>query len=97
MVCCFARCPLATLSQAPNLVFLHQLPVSFVEQDHRFIKKITKPMFGFKSFLTAEQTLKGIEAIHMIKKGQAENHSSVISAVEWLNKIFGIVAKLITL
>jgi transposase-like protein len=33
---------------------------NIVEQDHRFIKKITKPMLGFKSFLTAEQTLKGI-------------------------------------
>ncbi|NRF94565.1 DDE-type integrase/transposase/recombinase [Paenibacillus frigoriresistens] len=54
---------------------------NIVEQDHRFIKKITKPMFGFKSFLTAEQTLKGIEAIHMIWNGQAENNSSVLSAV----------------
>jgi IS6 family transposase len=49
-------------------------------------------MLGFKSFLTAEQTLKGIEAMHMIRKGQAEYNSSVLSAVEWLNKIFGIVA-----
>jgi IS6 family transposase len=65
---------------------------NIVEQDHRFIKKITKPMLGFKSFLTAEQTLKGIEAMHMIRKGQAEYNSSVLSAVEWLNKIFAIVA-----
>ncbi|NOU62684.1 DDE-type integrase/transposase/recombinase [Paenibacillus sp. LMG 31461] len=36
---------------------------NIVEQDNRFINKITKPMFGFKSFLTAEQTSKGIEAI----------------------------------
>ncbi|OPH51904.1 hypothetical protein BC351_34395 [Paenibacillus ferrarius] len=39
-----------------------------------------------------DQTLKGIEALHMIRKGQAENNSSVLSDVEWLNKIFGIVA-----
>jgi IS6 family transposase len=51
-----------------------------------------KPMLGFKSFLTAEQTLKGIEAMHMIRKGQAENNSSVLSAFKWLNKIFGILA-----
>jgi len=63
-----------------------------VEQDHRFIKKITKPMLGFKTFLTAEQTLKGIETMHMIRKGQAEDHSSVLTAVEWLNKIFGLTA-----
>jgi IS6 family transposase len=65
---------------------------NIVEQDHRFIKKITKPMLGFKTFLTADQTLKGIEAMHMIRKGQAENNSSVLSAVEWLNKIFGLAA-----
>jgi IS6 family transposase len=57
------------------------------EQEHRFIKKITKPMLGFKSFLTAEKTLKGIEAMHMIRKGQVGNNSSVLTAVEWLNKI----------
>jgi IS6 family transposase len=49
-------------------------------------------MHGFKSFLTAEQTLKGIEVMNMIRKEQAENNSSVLSAVEWLNKMFGIVA-----
>ncbi|NRF93872.1 DDE-type integrase/transposase/recombinase [Paenibacillus frigoriresistens] len=53
---------------------------NIVEQDHRFIKKITKPMLGFKSLLTADQTLKGIEALHMIRKGQADDNSSVLSA-----------------
>jgi IS6 family transposase len=47
-------------------------------------------MLGFKTFLSAEQTLKGIEAMHIIKKGQAENNSPVLTAVEWLNKIFGL-------
>jgi IS6 family transposase len=63
---------------------------NIVEQDHRFIKKITKPMLGFKTFKTAEQTLKGIEAMHMIRKVQDET-SSVLTAVEWINKIFRIV------
>ncbi|NHN34902.1 DDE-type integrase/transposase/recombinase [Paenibacillus sp. S3N08] len=56
---------------------------NIVEQDHRFIKKITKPMLGFKKLQTAEQTLKGNEAMHMIRKGQVET-SSVFTAVEWL-------------
>jgi IS6 family transposase len=47
---------------------------NIVEQDHRFIKKIIKPMLGFKTFHTAEQTLKGIEAMHMIRKGQSETN-----------------------
>ncbi len=41
-----------------------------IEQDHRFIKKITKPMKGFKAFHSAEATLTGIELHHMIRKGQ---------------------------
>lgn len=43
---------------------------NIVEQDHRFIKKITRPMLGFKSFHSAAATLAGIETAHMIRKGQ---------------------------
>jgi transposase, IS6 family len=59
---------------------------------NRLIKKITKPMLDFKSLLIADQTLKGIEAMHMIRKGQAEYHSTVLSTIELINKLFGIVA-----
>ena len=45
-----------------------------VEQDHRFIKKITKPMMGFKAFHSARATLAGIETAHMIRKGQLTNN-----------------------
>jgi transposase-like protein len=34
-----------------------------VEQDHRGIKRITKPMLGFKSFASAENILAGMEAL----------------------------------
>ena len=43
---------------------------NIIEQDHRFIKKITRPMMGFKSFEAAQVTLAGIEIAHMIRKGQ---------------------------
>jgi IS6 family transposase len=33
-----------------------------------------------------------IKKITYVRKWQAENNSSVLSTVEWLNKIFGIVA-----
>ena len=49
---------------------------NIVEQDHRGIKKITKPMMGFKAFHSAESTIAGIELHRMLKKGQhrdAEN------------------------
>ena len=43
---------------------------NIVEQDHRFIKKITRPMKGFKAFHSASATLQGIEVAHMIRKKQ---------------------------
>ncbi len=49
------------------------LTIPIIEQDHRFIKKRTKPCLGFKSFHGAKQTIKGVEILHMIKKGQLKN------------------------
>ena len=43
---------------------------NMIEQDHRGIKRITKPMLGFKSFICAASTLAGIELYHIIRKGQ---------------------------
>jgi len=43
---------------------------NIVEQDHRAVKRITKPMMGFKSFRAASNVLAGIELMHMIRKGQ---------------------------
>src|SRR5438445_2075969 len=41
-----------------------------VEQDHRGVKRVTRPMLGCKSFDAAQDTLVGIELMHMIKKRQ---------------------------
>jgi putative transposase len=41
-----------------------------VEQDHRAVKRVTRPMLGFKSFEAAQCTLTGVELMHMIKKLQ---------------------------
>ena len=43
---------------------------NIVEQDHRAIKRVTKPMLNFKSFRAAKNVLAGIELMHMIRKGQ---------------------------
>jgi putative transposase len=43
---------------------------NILEQDHRFIKRITGPMMGFKALHSAAATIAGIEAAHMIRKGQ---------------------------
>src|SRR5471032_1654076 len=44
-----------------------------VEQDHRAIKRIVRPMLGFKSFRCARIILGGIELVHMIAKGQMKS------------------------
>jgi putative transposase len=43
---------------------------NIVEQDHRAVKRNTRPMLGFKSFRAAANVLAGIELMHMIRKGQ---------------------------
>jgi len=47
---------------------------NIVEQDHRFIKAVIKPMKGFKSFHSANATLIGIELHHMLHKCQHKDH-----------------------
>jgi putative transposase len=43
---------------------------NILEQDHRTVKRLTRPMLGFKSFRAAQCTLAGVELMHMLKKGQ---------------------------
>ena len=43
---------------------------NLVEQDHRAVKRLTRPMLGFKSFWSARCTIAGIEVMHAIRKGQ---------------------------
>ena len=45
---------------------------NIVEQDHRAVKQVTRPILGFKAFHTARRTLVGIELMHMLKKKQLE-------------------------
>jgi IS6 family transposase len=65
---------------------------NIIEQDHRSIKRIVNPMLGFQSFRSANKTLKGIEAMNMIKKGQVNDlNYSVFNEVKYINQSFGIV------
>jgi IS6 family transposase len=41
-----------------------------IEQDHRRIKRRTRPMLGYKRFVTARRTPAGVEATAMPAKGQ---------------------------
>jgi transposase-like protein len=56
---------------------------NIVEQDHRAVKRITRPMLGFKAFDAAQSTLTGIELVHMLRKGQlAEGRGAGLTAAE---------------
>ena len=46
---------------------------NIVEQIHRAIKRIARPMLNFKSFRAARNVLAGIELMHMIRKGQMKS------------------------
>ena len=51
---------------------------NIVEQDHRAIKRVTRPMLGFKSFRSADDVLAGIELMHMVRKGQFATDGAVV-------------------
>ena len=55
---------------SPALVRQIKYLNNIVEQDHRAVKRVTKPMLGYKSFNAAKCVLAGIELMHMIRKGQ---------------------------
>ncbi len=64
-----------------------------VEQDHRFIKRLTKPGMGVFSFETAWQTIQGFEIMNMIRKGQVQNvaKGDVQGQAELIARLFGVV------
>ena len=65
---------------------------NIIEQDHRSVKRIITPMLGFQSFRSASKTLKGIEAMNMVKKGQVNNlNYSGLSEIKYINQLFEIV------
>jgi transposase-like protein len=58
------------------------------------VKRIVKPMMGFQSFNTARRTLRGVEAMAMIRKGQVKGISrgDSVSQAELINELFGVMA-----
>ncbi|MCC8397352.1 IS6 family transposase [Paraburkholderia sp. MMS20-SJTR3] len=55
---------------------------NIIEQDHRAVKRIVKPMMGFKSFRCARIILSGVEVMHMIRKGQMRGNDGTPTAAE---------------
>lgn len=67
---------------------------NIVEQDHRFIKRLVNPGMGFASFNTARRTLRGYEAMNMMRKGQINGveKGDILAQVRFVCQIFGIAA-----
>ena len=67
---------------------------NIVEQDHRAIKQLVNPGMGFGSFNTATRTLRGYEAMNMIRKGQVVGveKGDIKAQVGFVYQIFGVTA-----
>ena len=63
-----------------------------IECDHRRIKRLIKYGLGFHSFKTGYKTIRGYEAMYMIRKGQIRNTKSYLDQVRMIEELFGIAA-----
>jgi transposase, IS6 family len=65
-----------------------------IEQDHRAIRRRWRAMQCFRSFHTAERTLEGIEALHMMRKGQIKrlDGTDTVGQVKFIASLFGVAA-----
>ncbi|WP_250126738.1 IS6 family transposase [Chroococcidiopsis sp. CCMEE 29] len=67
---------------------------NIIEQYHRPIKRLVNVGMGFKSFNTARRTLRGYEAMNMIRKGQIQGieKGDILGQVEFVSQIFQVAA-----
>jgi len=64
-----------------------------IECDHRPIKRLVSHGFGFRTFRTAQQTIRGYEAMRMVKKGQIKNLGRrPLAQIHFINSLFQIAA-----
>ena len=67
---------------------------NIVEQDHRTVKQRVWLAKGYGSFRTAWRTLRGIEAVSMIRKGRARRvaKGDAVAQARFIGKLFGLAA-----
>jgi transposase, IS6 family len=63
-----------------------------VEQDHRSIKRRLRASQGFRSFDAARRTIRGIETVNMIRKGQVRwiPKGDIAGQVAFIAGLFGV-------
>ena len=64
-----------------------------IEQEHRLIRRRWRAMQCFRTFHTAERTLEGVEALHMMRKGQVKRLDSrdSIGQPKFVESLFRVV------
>jgi len=67
---------------------------NIVEQDHRAIRQRWRAAQCFRSFHTAERTLEGVEALHMMRKGQVKRVDSrdAVGQAKFVASLYGVAA-----
>ena len=67
---------------------------NILEQDHRAIKRRVNAKQGFREFGSARRTIRGYEAMHMIRKGQARwvSGSDGPCQIQFIEKLFELSA-----
>ncbi len=65
---------------------------NLIEQDHRFIKRRTRPGLGFFAFDTAQRTLAGFETMNMVRKGQMKgvDKGDILAQIRFIDSLFGL-------
>jgi transposase, IS6 family len=83
-------------STLPETCLLRQCKYlnNVIEQGHRFVKRRVSPGLGFGAFHTAQRTIQGYEAIHMLRKGQIAGlgQRDVLAQNRVINQMFGLAA-----
>lgn len=67
---------------------------NIIEQDHRAIRRRWKAIQCFRSFHTAERTLEGVEAMHMMRKGQVKrlDGGDAVRQAKFVASLLGVAA-----
>ena len=65
-----------------------------LEQDHRFVKRRVNSALGFGVLATAQYTIQGYGAIHLLCKGRIEGMTKgdVLAQTQVINQLFGLTA-----
>jgi transposase-like protein len=65
-----------------------------LESDHGKLKRLIKPMLGFKSMKSANSSITGYEVMRMFKKGQFDSwmNAKAVNEAQFINELFEVYA-----